>query len=263
MLFRSGRHAKFDRVVKNIKENLKLIDKHMLTADNYYQVQIEALEKGIKKNSPAAKKQSLPAPKPELSPFKQKARINNTCFELIKKDPKIKYLGYSKDKYAFRYYGDLYEFSNMPEAVKVFLNYKVWYEAGEVKTKKLSGQPTIKPRPKHPATKLKKINSYGNSNKYEFYNKKGEHVVIEVSKTTTDPKDKKSSPNLWVKAGYLKKPIYNYLSVSTFVTDEDGNCYGKYNPTINGFKINFDWLLEATIANEKKLLNEVYRLANL
>ena len=62
---------------------------------------------------------------------------------------------------------------------------------------------------------------------------------------------------------YLKKPIYNYLSVSTFVTDEDGNCYGKYNPTINGFKINFDWLLEATIANEKKLLNEVYRLANL
>ncbi|MCM1196995.1 MAG: hypothetical protein NC310_08025 [Roseburia sp.] len=47
---KTGQHAKFNKVVKKTTENKKLIDKHKLTIDNYYQVQLEALENGIKKN---------------------------------------------------------------------------------------------------------------------------------------------------------------------------------------------------------------------
>ena len=173
---KTGNHAKFDRVIRNSKEHQKSIDKHKLTADNYYQVQIEALEKGIKKNQSKESAKALPKPSPqqELSPARQNMKVKLKCFELIKKEPKLEYLGSSNDKHKFGYYGDIYEFSSLPEAVKAFLNYKVWYEAGEVKTKKLSGQPSIKPKKNHPATTIKKIDKIGNGNRYEFYNKKGE-----------------------------------------------------------------------------------------
>lgn len=99
---------------------------------------------------------------------------------------------------------------------------------------------------------------------YQFTNNKNERVVVEISKTECDPKDKRCLPNLWVKHGFMKTPIYNYLSVSTYVYTDEG-CFGKYTPTIikGQHKINFDWMLDATKENEEKLLNEVYRLANL
>ena len=262
---RMGYHGKFNRVAKKSKDNKKLIATQKLTADNYYQVQIEALEKGIKKNQSKKLAKTLPGPtsKQELSPARQNMKVKLKCFELIKKEPKLQYLGSTNDKHKFGYYGELYEFSSLPEAVKAFLNYKVWYEAGEVKTKKLSGQPSIKPPKKHPATTIKKVDKIGNGNRYEFYNKKGERVVVDVHGITADPKDKNSNPNRWVKDGLIKKPIYNYLAVDTYVTDVEGNCYGKYNPTVTGGKINFNWMLETNYTNEKKLINEVYRLANL
>lgn len=103
---------------------------------------------------------------------------------------------------------------------------------------------------------------------YQFTNNKNERVVVEISRTECDPKDKSCLPNLWVKHGFMKTPIYNYLSAQTYVYTENG-CYGKYNPTIklseNGHRhvIDFDWMLEATGENEEKILNEIYRLANL
>ena len=99
---------------------------------------------------------------------------------------------------------------------------------------------------------------------YQFTNNKNERVVIEIHSVECNSKDKKCLPNLWVKHGFIKTPIYNYLYVSTYVYTED-NCVGKYNPTIikGTTKINFDWLLEATKENEERLLNEIHRLANL
>ena len=224
--------------------------------------------KTSKKNQPKVSAKALPSPSQSsdttISLLRQKIKVENACFALLKTNPKIKYLGHSDRGYSFMYYRDMYHFASLPNAVKDFLNYKVWFEAGEVKTKKLSGQPKIKPKPKHPATKPKKVESRINSNSYEFYNNKGEHVKVVISKETTDPKNKNSLPNQWAKAGYIKKPIYNYLHADVYVTDEEGNCWGRYNPQHGDtHHLNFKWLLEATSENEKKILNEVYRLANL
>ena len=41
-----------------------------------------------------------------------------------------------------------------------------------------------------------------------------------------------------------------------------GRCSGKYNPTTNDGKLNFEWLLEATEENQQKIIDEIYRRAN-
>lgn len=97
---------------------------------------------------------------------------------------------------------------------------------------------------------------------FKFINNKGEKVIIEVSFCFTDPKHKKSLPNLWLKNGYTEKLINNYITINTYVYNDFG-CWGFYNPTItNDHKINFKKLLEPSEENKIKLLNEVYKLAN-
>lgn len=104
---------------------------------------------------------------------------------------------------------------------------------------------------------------------YEFINSKNEHVVIEINETHCNPNDKKCLPNLWVKHGYINKPIYDYLTCQTYVTLQNGTCISKYNPTIKlsedkcRMVVNFDWLLEANESNKEKILNEIYRLAEV
>lgn len=113
--------------------------------------------------------------------------------------------------------------------------------------------------------KRENINRFAKNVKwFSFKNKKGEDVKIEMTRVYTDPKDKKSLPNLWKKHGYTKKNLTNYLCVDTFVTDKEGNCTRKYNPQAdkkNPGKINFNYMLEATEANEEKLLKKVVDLA--
>lgn len=92
-------------------------------------------------------------------------------------------------------------------------------------------------------------------------NKKGETMTIEISKTTVDPKDKKSLPYLWWKHGWIGSKLSSYWCISTYVRDGEGNCIGKYNPqhARNG-EVNFDWMLEGTEENKNRLINEVIRL---
>lgn len=110
--------------------------------------------------------------------------------------------------------------------------------------------------------KIKKTSYTPFRRMYEFISKKGERVVVEISETHCNPKDKKCLPNLWVKHGYVKKAIYDYLSCQVYVYSEIG-CIGDYNPTVTKeHKINFKWLLPVSKANEEKIVNEVYRLAH-
>ena len=53
------------------------------------------------------------------------------------------------------------------------------------------------------------------------------------------------------------------MSISVYVTDKDGNCYGRYNPheLPKSHKINFDWVLEGTEENRIKILEEIEILA--
>ena len=99
-------------------------------------------------------------------------------------------------------------------------------------------------------------------------NQKHETMVIEISHThcRNATKDKNSLPYIWYKKGLTNKIFETYLSCHTYVTDSEGRCSNKYNPLIklsNDKKkniINFDWVLEDTEENEKKIIDECIRL---
>ncbi len=70
-----------------------------------------------------------------------------------------------------------------------------------------------------------------------------------------------SLPELWYKAGYTDKILNRYICISTYCTDEKGNCVGHFNPqTNNQSKINFDYMLESTEENLNKLIDASVRM---
>lgn len=95
--------------------------------------------------------------------------------------------------------------------------------------------------------------------KFTNINAKGEKIIIEIMKITCDLKNKNSIMNLWKKNGYIENVLPSYWSLTVYVEDSEGSCFGCYNPTIINGKINFEWLLEATGDNKQKLINEVYK----
>lgn len=97
-------------------------------------------------------------------------------------------------------------------------------------------------------------------------NSKGELIEFEISKIIPDNKCKNSIPNLWYKYGMTKSVLPSYWSLHTYISKTiDGceTCKMIYNPTVTGHKLNFEWVLEATEENKQKLIDEVYRLANI
>lgn len=92
-------------------------------------------------------------------------------------------------------------------------------------------------------------------------NRKGEELIAEICETYPDNKDWRSLPNLWQKAGATKKRLESYFCVTTWATDAEGVCRGRYNPqrVLGANKINFDWMLEVTEQNRERLLQEIYR----
>lgn len=53
-----------------------------------------------------------------------------------------------------------------------------------------------------------------------------------------------------------------HFSVETYVYDSHGNCFGRYNPTVNYARhsVNAEKILADTDANRKRLINEVGEL---
>ena len=101
---------------------------------------------------------------------------------------------------------------------------------------------------------------------FEERNKKGEEIVIEFSRCT-NPGGKNSLPYLWKKNGFINRILENWWSVQVYVTDKDDRCRGAYDPTgklsDDGKRIviNFEWMLEATEENAKKLFEEIKKRA--
>lgn len=109
----------------------------------------------------------------------------------------------------------------------------------------------------------------GKTTRYTFEepNKRGEHLIVDVTEARPDNTDKRSLPNLWQKHGCTKKRLESYFSVATYATDAEGVCLGRYNPqvkveAVNGKPravINFDWMLEVSAGNLERLMREIYR----
>lgn len=96
-------------------------------------------------------------------------------------------------------------------------------------------------------------------------NKNGEKINVEIMEIFPDNTSKNSLPNLWLKHGYTNKLYNSYLCINCYVTDKDGNCLERYNPTVKlsddekRHVINFDWLLEVNEENKEIILNEIYK----
>ena len=96
-------------------------------------------------------------------------------------------------------------------------------------------------------------------------NEKGETLLIELSECT-NPGGRNALPVLWKKHGFIDRVLDTYISIHTYVTDSEGNCYGRYNPQTklsdDGKRnvINFDWMFENTEENRQKLIDECIRL---
>ena len=102
--------------------------------------------------------------------------------------------------------------------------------------------------------------AYRELNIFEGENKNGERIKVELSRN----RDESSSIMYnWVKSGYIPKALPTWWSIDLYVTDKDGNCYGRYNPQElpDSHKINFDWVLEGTEENRIKILEEIDILA--
>ncbi len=96
-------------------------------------------------------------------------------------------------------------------------------------------------------------------------NAKGETLVIELSECTNSG-GKDSLPYLWKRHGYTDRVLETYISIHTYCTDSEGNCYNRYNPQLKlsedgkRYVINFEWMFENTEENKQKLINEVIHL---
>ena len=96
-------------------------------------------------------------------------------------------------------------------------------------------------------------------------NAKRETMVIEIVHCE-NPGGNNSLPYLWHKNGYIDKIMKTYIGCNTYVTDSEGNCFGKYNVTSkmseDGMRnvIDFDWLLEDTEENRKKIIEKCVEL---
>lgn len=95
--------------------------------------------------------------------------------------------------------------------------------------------------------------------RFNKQNQNGETVEIELSRISGVDS---SVMKTWVKNGYIPAALSTWWSISTYVYDKDGNCWGRYNPQIKDhLKINFDWVLSGTEENKKKIISEIERLA--
>lgn len=101
---------------------------------------------------------------------------------------------------------------------------------------------------------------------FDGKNAKGESVLVELI-ACENPGGKNALPVLWKKRGFIDRVLNTYWCVNTYVTDKDGNCWGRYNPTSKRSEdgkrsvLDFAWMFEATQENAEKLLNEIYRRA--
>ena len=92
----------------------------------------------------------------------------------------------------------------------------------------------------------------------------GETLVVDF--TRCESTNSAGDPaHLWHKNGYTARVMPTHWAVSTYATDANGQCWGRYNPTVkpNTHKLDFDWVLEATNDNRVALLNEIMRLAGI
>lgn len=95
------------------------------------------------------------------------------------------------------------------------------------------------------------------------------HFMVVCHKCEHDLKSKSDLMNLWKKHNLISQTLPTHISVDTYFTDEEGNCWGLYNithkPSEDGKRtvINFDYLREWNENNINELVAECLRLREM
>lgn len=123
-----------------------------------------------------------------------------------------------------------------------------------------------------------------------FRTDKGQNLTVELGRIETPEKLTKSDlMYMWVKNKRLPAPLPTWWDVKVYAYDSEGYCYHWFNPQVKEITeqhtetvypafnwqkpekvtkttrrcvINFNWVIEATEQNAKKILDEVEKMAN-
>ncbi len=97
-----------------------------------------------------------------------------------------------------------------------------------------------------------------------WYESEDGKFIVCVTTCEHDEKNRHDLMSLWKKSGLIDRFMPTHLLVETYLYDDKGNCTGSYNPTCKlggaGHILDFDWILEATPENERKLVEEADRM---
>ncbi|MGY3725447.1 hypothetical protein SAMN05421767_10426 [Granulicatella balaenopterae] len=89
----------------------------------------------------------------------------------------------------------------------------------------------------------------------------GTTFIIEVSPSLLTPRDKKSFGEYLFKNEYLKnRDITSTIFINTYYHDNEGNCFGCYNPTIKNGLINPETITVATPQNIIQIIQKTYEM---
>ncbi len=96
-----------------------------------------------------------------------------------------------------------------------------------------------------------------------FTNNKNE--IVEVVFFSCEYYGLHGLPQLWKKAGYVSEIFNRYLWAEVYVTDENGNCWNRYNPQEKvddgRMVLDFEWVREDNEEHRQALLTEIIRRA--
>lgn len=115
---------------------------------------------------------------------------------------------------------------------------------------------------------LEQITKVEQINAREFYYYVGNNFIISVSKQEHDFNSKYDLMNVWKEAGFIANRLKTHICINTYFTDEKGQCWGWYNPTVKvtpdgkRMVIDFDYLKEYNDENVKYLLSECIKAFN-
>jgi hypothetical protein len=106
---------------------------------------------------------------------------------------------------------------------------------------------------------VRDVSGNGRRTRYTFVGKHNEIIDVELTIISCE---NNSFVKIWQKKYGALKRQKNYIAIDVCITDENGNCWSRYNPQVCNSKLNFAWLLKDTVENRKKILGEIIRRAN-
>lgn len=100
---------------------------------------------------------------------------------------------------------------------------------------------------------MHELEDFGTTRHYE--SEDGRLLVV-LQTMEHDEGNRHDVANVWLRKGRVDRFMPTTLFVETYYTDDDGNQWGRFNPFIAGWQINFSRLCEATPENERALVAE-------